>query len=68
MLAMGDTAKALAALEESTARSGGAWTIFIPLMDAAFDGVRESSRVRELLRKAKMDEKILVSPNGGRGI
>ena len=66
MLAVGDTARAFDALEQSTAHSLGAWTIFIPLMDPAYDGVRRSSRFAALLKKAHMDAKIFLAPDGGR--
>jgi TolB-like protein/tRNA A-37 threonylcarbamoyl transferase component Bud32 len=66
MLAIGDSARALDILEQSTEHSLGAWTVFIPLMSPAFDGVRHSPRFAALLKRARMDEKIFEAPDGGR--
>jgi serine/threonine-protein kinase len=66
MLAIGDTARALDVLEQSTERSLGAWTVFLPLNSPAFDEVRRSPRFAALLKKARMDERIFLAPGGGR--
>ena len=62
LLAVRDTAKALAALERSAARSGGIWTEFISVADPAYDGVRRSARFAALLRAGGLDERLLNPP------
>jgi TolB-like protein/tRNA A-37 threonylcarbamoyl transferase component Bud32/Tfp pilus assembly protein PilF len=59
LLAVGDTANALAALERSAARSGILWTEFIPVVDPSYNGVRGSSRFAILLRANGLDERQL---------
>ena len=62
LLAVRDTAKALAALERSAARSGGIWTEFISVADPAYDGVRRSARFAALLRAGGLDDRLLNPP------
>ena len=62
-LGLGDTARALTALEAS-ARAGEA--PIIPLADPMFDPVRRSARFAAAVRLYGLDERRLTSPNGGR--
>jgi serine/threonine protein kinase/TolB-like protein len=62
-LGLGDTARALTALEAS-ARAGE--SPVIPLMDPMFDRVRGSARFAAAVRLYGLDERILTSPKGGR--
>jgi serine/threonine-protein kinase len=62
-LGLGDTARALTALEAS-ARAGEA--PIIPLADPMFDPVRRSARFAAAVRLYGLDEKLLTSPRGGR--
>ena len=62
-LGLGDTARALTALEAS-ARAGEA--PIIPLADPMFDPVRRSARFATALRLYGLDERLLTSPRGGR--
>jgi hypothetical protein len=62
-LGLGDTARALTALEAS-ARAGE--SPVIPLMDPMFDRVRGSARFAAAVRLFGLDERILTSPKGGR--
>jgi len=64
MLAIGDTAKALEALERSAAATGPMWIIYIPIADQAFDPVRRSSRFAALVRQAGLDERVITAPRG----
>ncbi len=54
-LAIGDTARALDALEASARALGPMWMIPINILDPAFDGVRHSARFIALLRKSGLD-------------
>ena len=62
-LGLGDTARALTALEAS-ARAGEA--PIIPLADPLFDSVRRSARFAAAVRLYGLDERLLTSPRGGR--
>jgi serine/threonine-protein kinase len=62
-LGLGDTARALTALEAS-ARAGE--SVLIPLADPMFDPVRRSARFATALRLYGLDERLLTSPRGGR--
>ena len=62
-LGLGDTARALTALEAS-ARAGE--SVLIPLADPMFDPVRRSARFATAVRLYGLDERRLTSPKGGR--
>jgi len=61
-LAIGDTANALSALEQSAATSGPLWVFYIPLGDPAFDAVRRSSRFAALLERAHVGSEVIARP------
>ena len=60
MLALGDSARALSALE----RSGPMWIAVIPPCDPAWDLVRPSQRFAKLVRRAGLDERSLTVLRG----
>ena len=62
-LGLGDTARALTALE--TATSGGEASL-IPLSDPMYDSVRRTARFAAAVRRLGLDERLLASPTGGR--
>ena len=62
-LGLGDTARALVALEAS-ARAGEA--PIMTLADPMFDPVRRSARFAAAVRLYRLDERLLTSPRGGR--
>ena len=62
-LGLGDTTRALTALEAS-ARAGEA--PIMPLADPMFDAVRHSARFAAAVRLYGLDERLLTSPRGGR--
>jgi serine/threonine-protein kinase len=62
-LGLGDTARALSALE-AAARAGQA--PIVPLSDPMFDPVRRSGRFAAAVRLYGLDERVLTSPRGGR--
>jgi TolB-like protein len=64
-LGLGDTARAISALERST-DAGEIWPAFHALSEPAFDGIRGSPRFAALVRRVGLDEKIFTAPNGGR--
>jgi tetratricopeptide (TPR) repeat protein len=64
LLALGDTARALDALETSDAASGSTWISFIPLLDPAFDPVRHSARFVALVRKARLNVEKITATRG----
>jgi len=62
-LGLGDTARALTALDASV-RAGE--SPVIPLVDPMFDAVRGSARFAAAVRLYGLDERLLTSPRGGR--
>ena len=62
-LGLGDTARALTALEDAT-RTGEA--PIIPLSDPLFDPLRRSARFAAAVRRFGLDERRLTLPTGGR--
>jgi len=63
-IALGDTAQALTALEESARR--GELGVTIPLGSQQFDPVRASPRFAALVRTLGLDVALFTSPNAGR--
>jgi hypothetical protein len=59
MLAIGDTGRALTALEEAERTGGPMWIAPIPPCDPAWDLVRHTRRFAALVRKARLDETVL---------
>ena len=59
-LAVGDSAGALALLEQSARTTGAEWTTFIPLVDPTFDPIRRSPRFVALVRSAKLDPPVFA--------
>jgi TolB-like protein/Tfp pilus assembly protein PilF len=64
MLAIGDSARALSALEQSARTSGPMWIAPIPPCDPAWDLVRQSRRFAALVRQAGLDERSLTAKRG----
>jgi TolB-like protein/tetratricopeptide (TPR) repeat protein len=64
-LGVGDTARALDALERATS-AGEIWPSFDPLSSPSYDQVRGSPRFAALVRRIGLDERILTAPKGGR--
>ena len=64
MLAIGDSARALSALEQSARASGPMWIAVIPPCDPAWDLVRQSRRFATLVREAGLDERSLTISHG----
>jgi serine/threonine-protein kinase len=62
-LGLGDTARALAALEAAT--SGGEASL-IPLTDPMYDPLRRTARFAAAVRRIGLDERLFTSPTGGR--
>jgi hypothetical protein len=66
MLAMGDTAAALARLDASQAASGPAWAQFIAVRDPAYDAVRGSPHFAKLVERAHLDPRLVLTPGAAR--
>ena len=66
MLAIDDTAAALARLEASQASSGPAWAQFIAVRDPAYDVVRANQRFAQIVARAHLDPRLVLTPRGGR--
>jgi tetratricopeptide (TPR) repeat protein len=65
LLATGDSAGALTALEKSSGDTGALWVFYIPLGDPAFDLVRKSERFAALLHRANIDSRVVMNPRRG---
>ena len=64
-LGLGDTSRALSALERATdARE--IWPATISLFAPLYDQIRASPRFAAVVRRVGLDEKIFTAPNGGR--
>jgi hypothetical protein len=64
-LSLGDTARALSALERAAAL-GYSFPTSYSLSEPDFDSVRQSPRFAAIVRAVRLDERIFTSPNGGR--
>ena len=62
MLALGDTARALRAFDESARTVGPVWVELIPPGDPAFDPIRKSPHFVDLIRRAGLDMSAIVVP------
>jgi hypothetical protein len=62
LLATGDTARALEAMERCANSFGPVCAEYLPLDDAAWDPVRRSPRFAGLVRNAKVDESVITAP------
>jgi tetratricopeptide (TPR) repeat protein len=62
LIAIGDSAGALSALERSARDSGPLWVFFIPLGDPAYDLIRRSPRFATLLGEAHVDLEVVSHP------
>ncbi len=66
LLALGDNAGALSAIERTARSTGPLWISFVILLDPAYDPVRQSPRFAALLREANLDVARFTAPRGGR--
>ncbi|MGH7695178.1 MAG: protein kinase domain-containing protein, partial [Gemmatimonadaceae bacterium] len=64
-LSLGDTARALDALERATDATE-IWPTFYSLSEPFFDPLRRSARFIAIIRRAGLNERVFTSPNGGR--
>ncbi len=64
-LSLGDTARALDALERAT-DAAEMWPTFYSLSEPFFDPVRRNPRFAAIIRRAGLNEAVFTSPNGGR--
>jgi len=62
---MGDTARALDALERSTA-AHEFWPIYMPICDEMYDPIRQSRRFAAILRTVGLDTPAITAPNACR--
>ncbi len=66
LLALGDTAGALSAMERTARTAGPLWIGFVILLDPMYDPVRQSPRFAALLREANLDVARFTALRGGR--
>lgn len=64
-LALGDTGRALDALERAT-DAAEIWPTYYSLSEPRFDRLRRSERFAAIVRRAGLDAGVFTSPNGGR--
>jgi serine/threonine-protein kinase len=64
-IGVGDTARALSALERST-DAHEIWPLYTSLIDPIYDPLRSSARFAALVRRVGLDERLLTSPRAGR--
>jgi eukaryotic-like serine/threonine-protein kinase len=64
-LALGDTTRALDALERAT-DFREIWPTFYSVSEPFFDPVRHSARFARIIRRVGLNERVFTSPNGGR--
>ena len=62
MLAIGDTAQALSALEQSARTTGPMWVYVVSPRDPAYDPIRHSLRFANLVRDAGLDVAWMTAP------
>jgi len=64
-LSLGDTSRALDALDRAT-DAAEIWPTFYSLSEPYFDPLRRRARFIAIIRRAGLNERVFTSPNGGR--
>ncbi|MGH7710930.1 MAG: hypothetical protein ACREOG_06580, partial [Gemmatimonadaceae bacterium] len=64
-LSLGDTTRALDALERAT-DAEEIWPTYYSLSEPFFDPLRRNVRVAAIVRRVGLNERVFTSPNGGR--